>query len=140
MTDWFARPVLHVENVDASLRFYVNLLGFTSPWRYDEEGRARVAQVDRQGCALILANNLAPEKIGKGVIFISLNVEPATPEAAVAALDALCTELEAKSVAVKEGSWGYRLLVVHDLDGNQLLFNYPSEAVSAKIAGAEDNV
>jgi hypothetical protein len=32
MTDWFARPVLHVKNVDALLRFYVNLLGFTSPW------------------------------------------------------------------------------------------------------------
>jgi catechol 2,3-dioxygenase-like lactoylglutathione lyase family enzyme len=140
MTDWFARPVLHVKNVDASLRFYVNLLGFTSTWRYDEEGIARVAQVDRQGCALILANNLAPEKIGKGVIFISLNVEPATPEAAVAALDALRTELKAKGVPVEEGSWGYRLLVVNDLDGNQLLFNYPSEATSAKIAGNEDNV
>ena len=89
MTDWFARPILHVKDVDASLRFYVNLLGFTSPWRYDEEGRARVAQVDRQGCALILANNLDSEKIGKGVMFISLNVEPATPEAAAAAVDAL---------------------------------------------------
>ena len=140
MIDWFARPVLHVKNVDASLRFYVNLLGFTSPWRYDEEGGARVAQVDRQGCALILANNLAPEKIGKGVIFISLNVEPATPKAAVATLDALRAELEAKGVPVKEGSWGYRLLVVDDLDGNQLLFNYPSEAASAKIAGDEGNV
>ena len=127
MTDWFARPVLLVKDVDASLRFYVNLLGFTSLWRYDEEGRARVAQVDRQGCALILADNLAPEKIGKGVIFISLNVEPATPEAAVAALDALRAELEAKGVPVKDGSWGYRLLMVDDLDGNQLLFNYPSE-------------
>jgi catechol 2,3-dioxygenase-like lactoylglutathione lyase family enzyme len=127
MTDWFARPVLHVKDVDASLSFYVNLLGFTSPWRYDEEGTARVAQVDRQGCALILANNLAPEKIGKGVIFISLNVEPATTEAAVAALDALRSELEAKGVPVNDGSWGYRLLVVDDLDGNQLLFNYPSE-------------
>jgi catechol 2,3-dioxygenase-like lactoylglutathione lyase family enzyme len=135
MTDWFARSVLHVKNVDASLRFYVDLLGFTSPWRYDEEGRARVAQVERQGCALILANNLAEEKIGKGVIFISLNVEPATPEVAVAALDALRAELEAKGIAVKEGSWGYRLLVVDDLDGNRLLFNYPGEAVSAKIAG-----
>jgi catechol 2,3-dioxygenase-like lactoylglutathione lyase family enzyme len=140
MTDWFARSVLHVKNVDASLRFYVDLLGFTSPWRYDEEGRARVAQVERQGCALILANNLAEEKIGKGVIFISLNVEPATPEAAVAALDALRAELEAKGIAVKEGSWGYRLLLVEDLDGNQLLFNYPGEAVSAKIAGREENV
>ena len=127
MTDWFARPVLHVKDVDASLSFYVNFLGFTSPWRFDDEGRALVAQVDRLGCALILANNLAPEKIGKGVMFISLNVEPATPEAAVAALDALRAELEAKGVPVKEGSWGYRLLVVDDLDGNQLLFNYPSE-------------
>src|ERR1700677_998318 len=98
MTDWFARAVLHVKDVDASVRFYVNLLGFTSPWRYDEEGRARVAQVERQGCALILANNLAPENIGKGVMFISLNVEPATPGAAVAALDGLRAELESRGV------------------------------------------
>ena len=41
MTDWFARPVLHVTDVEASLRFYVNQLGFTSPWRYDEDGRAQ---------------------------------------------------------------------------------------------------
>ena len=140
MNDWFARPVLHVKDVDASLHFYLNLLGFTSPWRYGEEGRARVAQVDRQGCALILANNLASEKIGMGVMFISLNVEPATPEAAVAALDALRAELEAKGVPVKEGSWGYRLLVVDDLDGNQLLFNYPSEVASSNNAGDDDNV
>jgi hypothetical protein len=108
MTDWFARAVLHVKDVDVSLPFYVNLLGFTCPWRYEEKGRARVAQVDRQGCALILANNLAQEKIGKGVMFISLNVEPATPQAAVAALDALRAELEIKGVPVKDGSWGYR--------------------------------
>ena len=126
MTDWFARAVLHVKDVDASVRFYVNLLGFTSPWRYDEEGRARVA--------LILANNLAPENIGKGVVFISLNADPETQ---VAALDALHAELVAKGVPVKEGSWGYRLLVVDDLDGNQLFFNYPSEATSPKIAGDE---
>ena len=136
MTDWFARPVLHVKDVEASLRFYVNRLGFTSPWRYDEDGRARVAQVDRQGCALILADTW-PEKIGKGLIFISLNVEPATREAQVVALDALRAELEANGVAVKDGSWGYRLLVVDDLDGNQLFFNYPAETASGKIAGDE---
>jgi hypothetical protein len=87
MTDWFARPVLHVKDVEASLSFYVNQLGFMNPWRYDEDGRVYVAQVDRQGCALILADTW-PEKIGKGLMFISLNVEPATREAAVAALDA----------------------------------------------------
>lgn len=129
MTDWFARPILSVTDVEDSLRFYVDRLGFTSSWRYDEDGRARVAQVDRQGCALILADNW-PEKVGKALTFISLNVEPATREAAIAAVDALRAELESKGVPVKDGSWGYRLLVVDDLDGNQLLFNYPAETTS----------
>ena len=133
MTDWFARPVLHVADVEASLRFYVNRLGFTIPWRYDEDGTAHVAQVDRQGCALILADTW-PEKIGKGLIFISLNFEPETQ---VAALDALRTEFESKGAPVREGSWGYRLLVVDDLDGNQLFFNYPSETASSKTASVE---
>jgi len=126
MTDWFARPILNVTDVEASLRFYMDRLGFTCPWRYEEDGRAHVAQVDRQGCALILAKTW-PDKVGKGLIFISLNVEPETPENATAALDALHVELEAKGVSVKDGSWGYRLLVVDDPDGNQLLFNYPAD-------------
>jgi len=135
MTDWFARPVLHVTDVEASLRFYVDRLGFTNPWRYEEDGRARVAQAERQGCALILAEQW-PEKVGKGLMFISVNVEEETPEAAIAALDALRAELEAKGVAVKEGSWGYRLLVVDDPDGNQLFFNYPNETASGNSVRA----
>jgi catechol 2,3-dioxygenase-like lactoylglutathione lyase family enzyme len=123
MTDWFARPVLHVTDVEASLRFYVDRLGFTSPWRYEDDGKAYVAQVERQGCALILADTW-PEKIGKGLVFISVYE---TREAAIEALDTLRAEFEAKGVSVKEGSWGYRLLVVDDPDGNQLFFNYPNE-------------
>src|SRR5215470_2424840 len=124
VTDWFARPILNVTDVEASLRFYIDRLGFTCPWRFDEQGKAYVAQVDRQGCSLILACTW-PEKAGKALMFISLNVEPETPAAATAALDALRTEFEARGVAVKDGSWGYRLLVVDDPDGNPLLFNYP---------------
>jgi lactoylglutathione lyase len=131
MTDWFARPILSVSDVDASLRFYMDRLGFSSPWRFEADGKTYVAQVDRQGCALILARHW-PEKVGKGLMFISLNVEPETREAATAALDALRAELEARGVPVKDGSWGYRLLVVDDPDGNQLLFNYPSETAAAK--------
>ena len=102
MSEWFARPVLHVLNVDASLRFYVDRLGFTVPWRVEE-------------------------KVGKGLIFISLNVEPHTHDAEVAAVDALRAELEARGVSVKEGHWGYRVLVIEDLNGNQLFFPYPNE-------------
>jgi uncharacterized glyoxalase superfamily protein PhnB len=126
MPDWFARPIFCVTDVAASLRFYVDRLGFTSPWSYEEHGKVVVAQVERQGCALILSSHW-PEKIGKGLLFISLNVDPDTHEAQVAALDALRAELEANGVSVKDGSWGYRLLVVDDPDGNQLSFNYPNE-------------
>ena len=128
MNDWFARPIFSVTDVEASLRFYMDHLGFTTSWRFDEAGKAYVAQVDRQGCAIILSNHW-PEKIGKGLLFVSLNVEPPTHKAATAALDELRAELESKGVAVKDGWWGYRLLVVDDPDGNQLLFNYPNEPV-----------
>ncbi len=36
-------------------------------------------------------------------------------------------ELEARDVSVNEGHWGYRVLVVEDLDGNELFFPYPNE-------------
>jgi catechol 2,3-dioxygenase-like lactoylglutathione lyase family enzyme len=136
MPDWFARPIFSVTDVETSLRFYVDQLGFTNPWRFDEAGKVYVAQVERQGCAIILASNW-PEKIGKGLLFVSLNVEPQTPEAATAALDELRAELEAKGVAVKEGQWGYRLLVVDDPDGNQLFFNYPNQTPSSQTARTE---
>jgi hypothetical protein len=60
-------------------------------------------------------------------MFISMNVEPETREAQIAALDALRAEFEARGVTVKNGRWGYRLMVVDDPDGNQLFFNYPKE-------------
>ncbi len=123
MTDWFARAVLHVSNVEASLAFYVDRLGFTIPWRVEWDGHTHVAQVDRQGCALILSDEW-PDKAGKGLMFISLNVEPASHEAEIAAVDALRAELEARGVPVNDGRWGYKLLVVEDPDGNQLFFPY----------------
>ena len=137
MTDWFARPVLHVTDVEASLLFYVNLLSFTSPWRYDDDGRAHVAQVDRQGCALILADTW-PEKIGKGLMFISLNLEP---QAQVAALDALRAELEAAGAASLVSGrpavlHGSRSSVLADEDGQVL----DAESISAGDAASPASV
>lgn len=123
--DWFARPVLHVSDVEVSLRFYVDGLGFTSPWRFDENGKTYIEQVERQGCALILCDHW-PDKVGKGLMFISLNVNPETPQAGTVALDELRAELEGLGTEIKEGRWGYRALVIHDPDGNQLFFNYPN--------------
>jgi len=98
--------VLFVGDIDRSVEFYVDQLGFTQAWRYEEEGKAFVAQVDRQGCELILSSQW-PSKVGTGLIFISLDV---------GLLDALRAELEGRHVDVKDGNWGYRLMIVHDLD------------------------
>jgi catechol 2,3-dioxygenase-like lactoylglutathione lyase family enzyme len=126
MPNWFTRPVLHVADVAASRRLYVDRLAFTNPWRHEEDGNLVVAQVDRQGSAIILSSQW-PDKVGKGLIFISPDIAAGARESAVEALGALRAELEANGVSVKDGSWGYRLLVVDDPDGNQLYFNDPSE-------------
>jgi uncharacterized glyoxalase superfamily protein PhnB len=135
VASWFARAVLHVADVEVALGFYISRLGFASSWRYGDDGKAHVAQVERDGCAIILADTW-PEKIGRGLVFISLNAEGATEsktrDAATAALDELRAAFEASGVSVKDGSWGYRLLVVDDPDGNQLFFNYPNEAASTR--------
>src|SRR5436305_790900 len=120
---WYSRPVLFVSNVEASVAFYVKQLGFREHWRYEEGGKAWIAQVDRAGCELILASPLSfspplPNNIGQGLMFISLDPP---------VLDAARAELEGRGVAIKEGSWGYHLMVISDPDGNQLYFPYEAD-------------
>jgi catechol 2,3-dioxygenase-like lactoylglutathione lyase family enzyme len=118
---WYSRPVLFVADIDRSVDFYVKQLGFNQSWRYEEEGQAWVAQVERPGCELILSSQW-PDKVGKGLMFISLDVD---------VLNALRTELEGRGVDAKDGRWGYELMVIVDPDGNELYFPYPADAKEA---------
>jgi uncharacterized glyoxalase superfamily protein PhnB len=113
---WYTRPVLFVADTDRAVDFYVKQLGFTQTWRYHEADKALVAQVDRKGCELILSSQW-PARVGNGLVFISLDID---------VLNALRTELEQRGVDVKDGEWGYRLMIVRDLDGNELYFPYPA--------------
>ena len=114
--EWYARPVLFVSDVNRSVDFYVKQLGFTQNWRYEDAGTAWVAQVARQGCELILSRSPEwPDKLGKGLMFISLDRE---------VLNVVRAELEGRSVDVKEGHWGYRVMIIVDPDGNELYFPY----------------
>lgn len=115
---WYARPVLFVMDIDRSVDFYVKKLGFTENWRYEDEGKAFVAQVARRGCELILSSQW-PDKVGNALMFISLDFD---------VLEALRTELEGRGVDMKDGNWGYRLMVITDPDGNELYFPYPAIA------------
>jgi hypothetical protein len=62
MNIWYSRPVFFVESVERSIVFYIEMLGFTVGSRYEEEGEILVAQVNREGCEILL-NCQQPEKI-----------------------------------------------------------------------------
>lgn len=121
MGDWYSRPVLFVADVSASVAFYTDKLGFAQAWRYEEDGKLLVAQVDRQGCELILSSQW-PGKVGTGMMFVSLDRS---------VFDALWPELAAKGVAVRDGFWGYPAKIVNDPDGNQIYFPHPGQTGAA---------
>jgi catechol 2,3-dioxygenase-like lactoylglutathione lyase family enzyme len=111
--------------MDRSLDFYVKQFGFIENWRFEPEGgKASVAQIARPGLELILAAE-SPEKMGKGLMFISLDGDDA--------VDALRAELEGRGVDVKEGIWGYRVMVVRDPDGNEFYFCYEGFQVKGTV-------
>ena len=120
MPDWYARPVLHVADVQASIDFYRDKLGFTEAWRHAEDGALLVAQVERDGAAIIFSSQW-PEKRGKSLLFVSLG------DGSLATMNAARADLEARGAPVTDGQWGYKLFVVTDPDGNELFFNYPNE-------------
>jgi catechol 2,3-dioxygenase-like lactoylglutathione lyase family enzyme len=117
MSRWYARAVLHVADVQRALDFYIQSLGFSEAWRHAGDDRLLVAQVDRDGCELILSCQW-PESCGHGLIFISLDPE---------VLASARAEFEGRGVAVTDGDWGYKLVIVADPDGNRLFFPYPNE-------------
>jgi catechol 2,3-dioxygenase-like lactoylglutathione lyase family enzyme len=115
---WYSRPVLFVEDVERSIAFYVGKLGFALSWRHDEGGTALVAQVDREGCEILL-DCQQPEKTGRGRLFVSIDLGP---------LQNLRAEYEGRGVPLRDGWWGYDTMIVEDPDGNELFFPYPKLA------------
>ena len=118
MNIWYSRPVFFVESVERSIAFYTEKLGFTQGFRYEEEGKILVGQVNREDCEVIL-NCQQPAKVGRSRIFISIDLEP---------LQALRAEFENRGAPVRDGWWGYDTMIIEDPDGNELFFPYPKRA------------
>ena len=74
MNNLYARAVFFVENAERSLRFYVEQLGFSEDWSYQEEGRVYVYQVSLFGFELILnqIDDQTLTRAGHGRVFIGL--------------------------------------------------------------------
>ena len=55
-------------------------------------------------------------------------------------LDALRAELEGRGVDVKDGQWGYRLMVIADPDGNELYFPYPTSLATGSLITSNPDI
>lgn len=93
MGKWYSRPLLFVSDLDRACQFYVKQLGFREIWRHAEEGNAFIAQVDRDGCELILSSQW-PERVSNAIMFISLDRQD---------VSAVRAEFDAQGVKVREG-------------------------------------
>ena len=101
-----ASPILRVGNLATSLRYYVDLLGFSIDWEYG----GRIASVSRDSCCLFLCEG----DQGNPGAWAWIGVGDA---------DALHEELRAKGARIRHRPTNYPWALemqVEDLDGNVL--------------------
>jgi len=116
MKKWYSRPVFFVKDAESSLAFYRDKLGFSLNWNYQENDRAFICQIHRDGLELIL--NQDPLRAGHGRVFIALDHEQE---------NTLREEIKEKQISASESWWGMPIIVILDLDENQLFFSPPEK-------------
>ena len=110
-----AVPFFMVTDIDASLRFYVDGLGFAVQWTHQFEPTFPVfAELSRDGVALFLTEHTGDCKPGGACYIIVDDV------------DALYREITGRGVkpaeAPEDAPWGAREMLVVDPDDNRLRF------------------
>ena len=106
---WCARPVFFVSNVQGALRFYIDKLGFEKRW-HEADGEGKVCQANRGECEIILCEDAA--RRDKSRLFVELNRD---------GLDELRREISERSVPTQKVWWGFDVIRIADLDGDELL-------------------
>src|SRR5687768_11294884 len=120
MDNLYARSVFFVNDTEASLRFYVEKLGFTEDWSVQEEGRKTVGQVSLFGFEVILnqTGERTRTRAGHGRIFIGLEDHQGDP---------VRKHIIEKGIQTHRVEWGRPTLVIRDLDANELFFWLPHD-------------
>jgi catechol 2,3-dioxygenase-like lactoylglutathione lyase family enzyme len=108
----YTRPVLFVADVNRSIQFYVDVLGFEKKW-HEGDGKGTVCQVNRGDTEVILCQDAA--RRDKGRLFVELNKDE---------LAHLRSEIDARSIPWEKSWWGYDVIKILDPDGNEWLLAY----------------
>jgi uncharacterized glyoxalase superfamily protein PhnB len=122
--EFWTRPLLRVRNLQDSLRYYRDRLGFVDDWIDGTSSPPTCAQVSRNGVTVILDERAYfPKAALPSVLSVTLNDAVEAP-----ALDALHRELLASGATIRRAPfkvvWDEHVheLDVEDPDGNVLAF------------------
>jgi catechol 2,3-dioxygenase-like lactoylglutathione lyase family enzyme len=120
MNNLYARSVFFVKDTERSLRFYMDQLGFSEDWTYQEDDRTVVFQVSLFGFELILneIGDRTETRAGLGRTFIGLEDGQ---------VERVREHFAANNIAAERVHWGRPTLVVRDLDKNELFFWLPRD-------------
>lgn len=123
-----AVPFFHVSNIEQSLRFYVEGLGFRMTNRWDDDGKLRWCWLELGGAALMLQefrkeghDSWVPAgKVGEGV-----SICFQCQDALAIYRDASLRGIQASEPFVGNGLW---TMLVSDPDGYKIEFESPTHA------------
>jgi uncharacterized glyoxalase superfamily protein PhnB len=117
-------PILSVDDIDASIRFYVDALGFSREWAMsDEEGKTSFACVKLGNAEILLGtiDFVAEADRAKRGIGIQLYVEVPV-ERPIDDLYAQAQSAQANITRdIETRDWGERAFNVRDIDGYSLM-------------------
>ncbi len=119
----YLSPLLAVRNVEETIEFYKNILGFETGMVFPDENNPEYADLSKDGMAMmfLLAKNMgigSDEKLGIGVnLYMEIDGD----------IDEYYAELKNKGVKfvydIKDEHFGIRDFAIEDIDGYQLTFN-----------------
>jgi len=119
----YLSPLLAVRNVEETIEFYKNILGFETGMVFPDENNPEYADLSKDGMVImfLLAKNMgigSDEKLGIGVnLYMEIDGD----------IDEYYAELKNKSVKfvydIKDEHFGIRDFAIEDINGYQLTFN-----------------
>lgn len=120
---------LTCKDLDASIRFYRDAIGFAVAQTYEHDGKVVAAVVEAGDCRLVLNQDdgkLGWDRIKGQGFYLQINV------AATADVDATAARIKAAGGALidepADRSWGVRMFQFRDLDGFKLGVSTPLTA------------
>lgn len=119
-------PILAVTDIDASIDFYVQKLGFSKNWALpNASGKTDFANVkfaDMEILLGVLEGFVAPEDVDKRGIGVQIYIE-VPPEIGINNIYNLAKTGSANITReIEDRDWGERAFSVKDIDGYHLLF------------------